>query len=102
MANKVIKLSDRSWKEVFSHDEYGTLLQVFFNTATHEIEIVQSTLEGKSIRTCLDTVNSVGLVDKLVESQRSAVGERRPVNVNLDPIGTGNSWVANDGPQEIA
>ena len=60
---ELIRLSDRiyPWKEVFKVETELTTLQVYMNTGTGELEVVQMNDEGEAIRTCLSTVDSVSL-----------------------------------------
>lgn len=64
---KLIRLADHiyNWRQVYAHDGEQTTLQVYVNEGTGELEIVQMNDEGEAVRTCLSTVDSVGLVESL-------------------------------------
>ena len=59
----VIRLADHMypWKELFKVDSESSTLQVYVNTGTGELEVVQMNDDGEAIRTCLSTVDSVAL-----------------------------------------
>lgn len=64
---EVIRFSDHlyKWKQVFAIDAENATLQVYVNEGTGEVEVVQMNDDGKSIRTCLSTVDSVSLSESL-------------------------------------
>lgn len=74
---KLIKLGDYmyKWKQIASFDGSNSTLQIYMNTSSGEIEIVQMNDEGEAIRTCLSTVDSVSL-SKLISTAHDKLGAR--------------------------
>jgi hypothetical protein len=69
---KVIKLSDyvMNWRQIFATDSDNSTLQIYVNERTGEFEIVQMNDDGEVIRTCLSTVESVGLSQTMTAAHK--------------------------------
>lgn len=63
--SNVINISDYRdvWKEIFVNVDHADL-HVFMNHRSGEVEIFQM-CDGKGIRTCLSTVESIALIEAL-------------------------------------
>lgn len=63
---EVIRLDyARYWRQVYVHDGQSSVLEVYVNEATKEIEVVQLNDDNESIRTCLGNVDTAILLEAL-------------------------------------
>lgn len=64
------------WREVFSSDGETTSIQLYMNSRTGEVEIVQTNDDGESIRTVLTSLDAsllrsaLTLISKKVDNEK--------------------------------
>ena len=66
---QVIKLSDYSWREVFTLHKRDVSTHAYVNESNGEIELVLVGSDGDSQRVSLSTVEGVALVEALRKAQ---------------------------------
>lgn len=69
-----------TWKQVFSADGPASTIEVHVNEHNGEFEIVQHNDEGEAIRTCLSTVESVGLIEALKRAHEKLTSPKSPTS----------------------